>query len=65
MIDLRNGASILVSPEFAQLEDGHKSPKCKEKHWGKVIYIHPLGRFVVVEFSFPAGEIREAFTLSK
>lgn len=65
MEKLRTGKAIRGAPEFANLEEGHKSPKCKEKHWGTVIYIHPLGRFAVLEFSFPAGKIREAFPLDE
>lgn len=33
----------------------------KIKHPGKVIYIHPEGRFFVLEFRFPLGNIRESY----
>lgn len=65
MKELRAGKSVRSTPEFANLEEGHTSPKCKEKHWGTVIYIHPLRRFAVLEFSFPAGKVREAFPLDE
>lgn len=65
MEKLRTGKAILVTPEFAFQEDGHTSLKSKKKHWGTVIYIHPLGRFAVLEFSFPAGKIRESFQLDE
>lgn len=29
--------------------------------YGKVIFIHPQGRFHTVEFSFGAGKLRECF----
>lgn len=28
---------------------------------GRVVYIHPLGRFHLVEFDMPGGPVREAF----
>lgn len=28
---------------------------------GRVVYIHPLGRFHLVEFDTPGGPVREAF----
>ncbi len=28
---------------------------------GEVIYIHPRGRFHVVQFTFPGGSFRESF----
>lgn len=31
-------------------------------HYGKVIYIHPAGRFYTVEFQFSNGNIRECYT---
>ena len=29
---------------------------------GKVVYIHPRGRFYTLEFAFPGGKFRESFT---
>ena len=29
---------------------------------GKVVYVHPAGRFYIVEFTFPGGKFRESFT---
>lgn len=29
---------------------------------GKVVYVHPAGRFYTVEFEFPCGRFRESFT---
>lgn len=29
---------------------------------GKVVYVHPAGRFYIVEFTFPGGKFWESFT---
>lgn len=29
---------------------------------GKVVYVHPAGRFNIVEFTFPGGKFWESFT---
>ncbi len=29
---------------------------------GKVVYVHPAGRFYTVEFEFLVGQFRESFT---
>ena len=29
---------------------------------GKVVYVHPAGRFYTVEFESPGGQFRESFT---
>lgn len=39
---------------------GRESKKCQPQK-GKVVYIHPRGRYHVVEFACEAGTIREAF----
>lgn len=47
---------------------GHLVPFC-DAEWGvlntprpgRVVYVHPLGRFVVIEFTMPHGTCREAF----
>ena len=45
--------SIVVSPECA-VSDTSNTP-----NRGEVIYIHPNGRYYVLEFKFPIGTIRE------
>ena len=35
----------------------------RETYEGKVIYIHPKGRFFRAEFKLPGGVVREAFPL--
>ena len=47
--------------KFVELHSkGHdaKPPKC----WGQVVWIHPMGRFYVAEFTFGRGTVRECFT---
>ena len=44
--------------------DGGKGRPIKLAHRpmrGRVIYIHPRGRFHVVAFPLPGGDVREAF----
>lgn len=45
--------SIVASPECA-VSDTSNTP-----NRGEVIYIHPDGRYYVLEFKFPIGTIRE------
>lgn len=47
---------------------GHLVPSCGSE-WGelgtprpgRVVYVHPAGRFVVIEFELPFGTCREVF----
>lgn len=47
-----------VKPAFSMVKDGLGEPMV-----GKVIYIHPQNRYVVLEFQGPNGVSREAFDL--
>ncbi len=41
--------------------DGNHYPK--KPLTGKVVYIHPKGRFITAEFKVGTGAVRESFTL--
>lgn len=45
-----------VKPVFPKMKDEQSISMV-----GKVVYIHPEGRYVVLEFSGPKGKAREAF----
>lgn len=45
-----------VKPVFAKMKEGPSVSLV-----GKVVYIHPKGRYVVLEFDGPNGKSREAF----
>ena len=51
--------SIVASPECA-VSDTSNTP-----NRGEVIYIHPDGRYYVLEFKFPIGTIRETRRFSE
>lgn len=34
-----------------------------QRHTGRVIYVHPKGRFYTAEFRFRDGNIRESYSL--
>lgn len=56
---MKVGDKVLRQPvSFWERDDNH-SPK----HFlpGRVVYIHPKGRFHIVEFETDGGKIREAF----
>lgn len=38
-------------------------PEEKVYHYGRVIYVHPLGRFYTAEFRFRHGSIRESYDI--
>lgn len=38
-------------------------PEEKIYHYGKVIYVHPRGRFYTAEFNFRNGVIRESYDI--
>ena len=44
---------------FGERENGGQTPK--KAQYGTVVYIHPKGRFHVVEFAVRCGVIRESF----
>lgn len=45
-----------VKPVFTKMKEGPSVSLV-----GKVVYIHPKGRYVVLEFDGPIGKTREAF----
>jgi hypothetical protein len=54
------GQYYRVKPSFSKVKDGLGQPMV-----GKVIYIHPQGRYAVLEFPGPNGVAREAFDLEE
>lgn len=55
---IRLGAEILAPIEYG-LEGGPRLPPER----GRVVYIHPDGRFYTLEFSFERGRFRESYLL--
>ena len=49
-----------VKPVFAVAKDGQGRPMV-----GTVIYIHPMGRYAVLEFEGAIGKARESFYLDQ
>ena len=49
-----------VKPAFAKGEGG-----VEQSLEGRVVYIHPKGRYAVLEFKGPQGKARESFELSE
>lgn len=59
---MRIGDEVYVKPEFTLPEaNGGEGNHPKQKLWGRIVYIHPAGRFYTVEFRFPSGAVRESF----
>lgn len=57
---MREGQKVMRCPDtLCERENGKNSPRRSMR--GRVVYIHPKGRFHVVEFELPGGTIREAF----
>lgn len=54
------GQKYRIKPTFSKEKDGLDGPKV-----GKVIYIHPQGRYAVLEYEGPNGVAREAFNLEE
>lgn len=40
---------------------GATPPEEREERYGKVIFVHPKGRFYTAEFAFCDGNIRESY----
>lgn len=55
---IRLGAEILAPIEYG-MEGGTRLPPER----GRVVYIHPEGRFYTLEFTFERGSFRESFLL--
>lgn len=55
------GQIVTRYPEtFCELDDKARSTRQPMK--GTVVYIHPLGRYHVVEFALRGGPVRESFS---
>lgn len=52
------GQRFKVRPVFA-----HAEKEASNMQWGTVIWIHPLGRYAVLEFEGIHGKPRECFSL--
>lgn len=55
-------ASFLTLP--AEPYGGPDGPRHKVRT-GRVVYVHPCGRYAVVEVQLPFGTVREAFPLGE
>lgn len=55
---IRLGAEILAPIEYG-MEGGTRLPSER----GRVVYIHPEGRFYTLEFTFGRGSFRESYLL--
>lgn len=58
---MRVGESVVRTPETFADYDFKTRKSISRPLRGKVVYIHPKGRFHVVEFACLGGAIREAF----
>lgn len=47
----------------AKVEYGMDGGSLLPPEHGRVVYVHPARRFIVVEFSFPCGTFRESYAL--
>lgn len=63
IIAAMKGLWYRVAPEFAQsaLVTKDRTTTSKVKKVGKVVYVHPNGRFVTMEFKGVMGYARECF----
>ena len=52
------GMRFWVNPAFTKRDDGKSTTK---KQAGKVVWIHPKGRYAVLEFEGVTGSPRESF----
>lgn len=56
------GDTVTVVPQMLDFNLRNKTAEAPQPMTGTVIYIHPKGRFYVVEFAFRFGyTVREAF----
>lgn len=56
---------IVRRKSFAMKGDFNFASSDKTPMEGKVIYIHPEGRFYIVEFTVRGGKVRECFLGAK
>lgn len=57
---MKLGQIVTRYPQTFHDTDGEKNAPRKPMK-GKVVYIHPLGRYHVVEFELRGGPVRESF----
>lgn len=56
------GQKFRVMPAFTYSKEPGKKSMAGKRMTGKCVYVHPNGRFAVLEFAFKSGEVlREAF----
>lgn len=65
MLEEKLGKEIRVIPAFSYGFERGGTERTGKRMKGKCIYVHPKGRFVVLEFTFKAGRLREAFTMEE
>lgn len=59
---MKVGEKIAKPVEWVDLDGRSRSHKKIKSATGKVVYIHPKGRFYTLEFTFPGGSYRESFS---
>lgn len=57
---MKLGKIVTRYPQSFRETDGERNAPRKPMK-GKVVYIHPLGRYHVVEFELRGGPVRESF----
>ena len=57
---MRIGQKVVRYLETSMDREGDRNSP-KKPMCGKVIYIHPEGRYHTVEFDLPGGKVRESF----
>ena len=59
---MKLGQKVTRTPlTFTDPVDRQKGEPTHRPMSGRVVYIHPLGRYHTVEFNLPLGVIRESF----
>lgn len=51
----------IISCSATSGQTGATAPEEQVVRTGKVVYVHPKGRYYVAEFDFPDGKIRECY----
>lgn len=54
------GKCYRVMPEFTRGKDRAGTDN-GQWMWGRCVWVHPKGRFALLEFEFPGGTLRECF----
>lgn len=59
---MKLGQKVIRTPlTFYDSSERQKGEPARRPMSGKVVYIHPQGRYHVVEFETPLGAVRESF----